>query len=91
MASASAVDDSCSLEPELDDDSSSLRGRGMKILWSILSWHLLWSELKVASLYVMGSLGHSTQVDAVDVVEQALQEELLLDRLSESLDIGDDS
>ena len=43
LASVSAVDDSCSLEFELDVDSLSLRGRGMDMLWSVLTWGLLLS------------------------------------------------
>ena len=69
FASASAVGDSCLLELELVGDSSSLRGRGMDTLWSVLTWGLLWSWVKAASLYLMGNLGLNTWVDAVDVVE----------------------
>ena len=56
-----------------------------------LTWGLPWRELKAASLYVIGNLSLNTWVHAVDVVEQALQGELLLDLLSESMDIGDNS
>ena len=67
-----AVGDSCSSELELAGDFSSLRERGMDTLYSVLVWGLLWSQLKAASLYVMGKLGLIIQVDAVHVVEQVL-------------------
>ena len=71
-ASASAVGDSCLSELELLGDSSSLRGRRMDTLWSVLTWDLLFSKLKAASLFVISKLGLNTQVDAVDGMEQAL-------------------
>ena len=78
LVSASAVHDSCSSESELVGDSSSLRGRGMDTLLSVLTWGFLWRSLKAVLLYVMSNLGLNTHVDAV---EQVLWGELLLDLL----------
>ena len=50
LATASAVGDSCSSESELVGDSSSLMGRGMNTLLSVLTSGLMWRQLKAASL-----------------------------------------
>ena len=60
----------------------------MDTLWGVLTWGLLWSWLKAASLYVMGNLGLNT-LDAVNVTEQALWGESLL--LLDSLVVRGDS
>ena len=90
-ASTSAVGGSCKSELELDGDSSLLRGRGMDTLWCVLTWGLLWSQLKVAPLQVMGNLGLKTLVEVGDAAEQVLWGEglSLFDLLSESLDAVD--
>ena len=49
-ASASAVGDSCLSESELVGDSSSLLGEGLDTLLSVLTWDLLWRQLKAVSL-----------------------------------------
>ena len=60
----------------------------MDTFLSVLTWGLLWRQLKAASLYVMGNLSLNTHVESV---EQLLWGELLQDSWAESLDIGDDS
>ena len=66
------------------DSSSLLGGRGMDMLGSVLICSLPCSQLKAATLYVMGNLGLKT---LVDVMEAVLQRELSmeLDSLSELL------
>ena len=79
MASVvSIIGDSASVSLRLESvgDSSSLEGgRGMETLLSIFNCGLPCSQLKAASLYVIGKLGLKILVDGV---EQALQGEVLL-------------
>ena len=75
---------SMALRSESDGDSSSVEGgKGMEMLLSVFTWVLPCSQLKAASLYVMGNLGLRI---LVDLVEQVLWVEVSLLEV-ESLDI----
>ena len=63
-------------QESVGDSSLLLAGRGMDTLGRVLICSLPCSWLKAVLLYIMGSLGLS---DLVDVVEEALQGELMLE------------